>query len=541
MPLTRSQRVNRAVTTMKNNQTVDENQIQSSNMLNSITSALKRKADGRTVLGDLSSRNTGLTRKILGTKSSNTKNTIANSSNILGDKNSKNVSKQTVKNQISSINKGLSLKHDASSNVPIDAKVPKRLLESRNTLLQARLQKPVKQTEFKGHETFTLVPMDVWRLELKAQLIQRNVFYDIEKENANNHYESPDFSFGVFEYMKWREEQFEFKPYLDNYQTQISESDRRSFIDWMVEYQEIAEVNHETLYLAVRLCDYFFARQKISHAHLQLYGFVGYLLASKFEERWPPTFEDMIYISDDAYSRDDIIQAELSMLKTLEFDINIPHSYRYLRRYAKCCGMDMKCLTVARFYLELTLMEYEYVTESQSLLAAASLWITLLTLGYDVEQRTQTAPIRKYKKHWADILSYYTGHQEWEVIPLALRLLNTVRKVQMDCKSVRGDVADDPEVADHVLKVVYKKYASETFFEVAKFPVIDQETAVRHLRRAQSDKIDFEAQEEPSTKRVSNGCTSDLKKMTLRSSSPREGRRTPVEDTSDKENVGQEN
>ena len=34
------------------------------------------------------------------------------------------------------------------------------------------------------------------------------------------------------------------------------------------------------------------------------------------------------------------------------------------------------------FYLELTLQEYQYVSESQSKLAAAALWIALSTLGY---------------------------------------------------------------------------------------------------------------------------------------------------------------
>ena len=70
------------------------------------------------------------------------------------------------------------------------------------------------------------------------------------------------------------------------------------------------------------------------------------------------------------------------MLKAVDFDLNIPISYRYLRRYSKCIGMDMKSLTVSRFYLELTLQEYEFVAEKQSLLAAACLWISLYTLGY---------------------------------------------------------------------------------------------------------------------------------------------------------------
>merc|ERR1711881_220213 len=240
---------------------------------------------------------------------------------------------------------------------------------------------------------------------------------------------------------------------------------------WMVEFQEIQETTHETLYLAVRLCDYCFSKRTVSRDKLQLYAFVGFLLASKFEERWPPTFEDMIYLSEDAYRREDFVTAELDMLKVIDFDINVPISYRYLRRYAKVVGMDMKSLTVARFYLELTLQEYQYVSESQSKLAAAALWIALSTLGYDINTRKKcTTGVRYNKKYWTDLLSYYTGFHEWEVVELARRMAGTARDIQFQCKDLDPDDIEEIE-DDKICKIIYNKYASATFFEVAKLKI----------------------------------------------------------------------
>jgi len=241
-------------------------------------------------------------------------------------------------------------------------------------------------------------------------------------------------------------------------------------------------------------------------------------MGSKFEERWPPTFEDMIYLSEDAYRREDFVTAELDMLKVIDFDINVPISYRYLRRYAKVVGMDMKSLTVARFYLELTLQEYDYVTESQSKLAAAALWIALSTLGYDVSRRQKsTTGVRYNKKYWTDLLSYYTGFHEWEVVELARRMAGTARDIQFQCKDLDPDDIEEIE-DDKICKIIYNKYASATFFEVAKLKIPEDQNITLHMRRCESERIDFEATQEPQVKRRSSGCSSRLRKMTLRSS-----------------------
>jgi len=462
--------------------------------------AVKRKPDGRKVLGDATNKSVGLSRR----------------------------------------KPNLALKRSATG----DACVKKF-----QTISKDAKQRPVEEDsrpKFQGHAEFTFVPLDVWRLEMREELIAKGKFHDQELINKENHIESPDFSLGIFEYMKWREERFPVNEYLTPAssgsmqsfkQTGFNERDRKMLIDWMVEFQEIQETTHETLYLAVRLCDYYFGQRQVSREKLQLFAFVGYLLASKFEERWPPTFEDMIYLSEDSYTRDDFIKAELDMLKVLDFDINIPISYRYLRRYAKCIGMDMKAMTVARFYLELTLQEYQFVGEQQSKLAAAALWITLSTLGYVSETRSRSqSPVRHTKKYWCDLLSFYTGVHEWEIIDLAKRMAQAAREVQEECASLQNDF-DDDQANDKVCKVIYNKYASETFFMVARERIPTVEEISIHVRRCESERIDFEVVQEPQVKRQSFGSevrrtNSRLRKMTLRSST------TPphMADENDKEN-----
>ena len=45
--------------------------------------------------------------------------------------------------------------------------------------------------------------------------------------------------------------------------------------------------------------------------------------------------DDFLYVCDGAYSSIDIIRMEMAILRTLDFDLGIPLSYRFLRRYAR--------------------------------------------------------------------------------------------------------------------------------------------------------------------------------------------------------------
>lgn len=64
----------------------------------------------------------------------------------------------------------------------------------------------------------------------------------------------------------------------------------------------------ETLYLTVNLIDRFLAVQPVVRKKLQLVGVTAMLLACKYEEVSVPVVEDLILISDKAYSRIEVLQ-----------------------------------------------------------------------------------------------------------------------------------------------------------------------------------------------------------------------------------------
>lgn len=63
----------------------------------------------------------------------------------------------------------------------------------------------------------------------------------------------------------------------------------------------------ETLYLTVNLIDRFLAVQSVIRKKLQLVGITALLLACKYEEVSVPVVEDLILISDKAYTRNEVL------------------------------------------------------------------------------------------------------------------------------------------------------------------------------------------------------------------------------------------
>ena len=48
-----------------------------------------------------------------------------------------------------------------------------------------------------------------------------------------------------------------------------------------------------------------------------------------------PEISDFVFITDKAYTKQEILDMERSILVTLEFNITVPSSYRFLQRFCK--------------------------------------------------------------------------------------------------------------------------------------------------------------------------------------------------------------
>ena len=75
----------------------------------------------------------------------------------------------------------------------------------------------------------------------------------------------------------FREAQFRLPDYI-SIQPEISKMMRAILVDWLVEVQESFELNHETLYTAVKILDSFMSKKVVQKEDLQLVGATACLI-----------------------------------------------------------------------------------------------------------------------------------------------------------------------------------------------------------------------------------------------------------------------
>ena len=79
---------------------------------------------------------------------------------------------------------------------------------------------------------------------------------------------------------------------------------------------------------------------------------------------------------------------ERSILVTLNFDLTICSSYRFLERFAKIAKAKPMTFHLAQYLIELTLLEHRMLLYSPSLIAAAALNLALQILYREMSRWT---------------------------------------------------------------------------------------------------------------------------------------------------------
>ena len=139
----------------------------------------------------------------------------------------------------------------------------------------------IKQQESKNQEEVTAAA-PINRNPCPKRTLPDGVQWDFDAENWSDPYQVPQYAMDIFEYLKEREKLFPINDYMER-QVCLSKWMRSLLIDWMVAVQESFELNHETLYLAVKLVDLYLTKVTVSKETLQLLGAASLFIASKFD------------------------------------------------------------------------------------------------------------------------------------------------------------------------------------------------------------------------------------------------------------------
>ncbi|KAL5074279.1 hypothetical protein RYX36_013263 [Vicia faba] len=183
--------------------------------------------------------------------------------------------------------------------------------------------------------------------------------------------------------------------YMERLQHDISPRMRGILIDWLVEVSEEYKLVPDTLYLTVNLIDRFLSTCLIQKHKLQLLGVTCMLIASKYEEISAPRVEEFCFITDNTYTKEEVVKMEKEVLSLLRFQLSVPTTKTFLRRFIQAAQSSYKDPRVeleflANYLAELTLVEYSFLQFLPSLVAASAVFLARWTLNHSEHPWTPT-------------------------------------------------------------------------------------------------------------------------------------------------------
>ncbi|XWS24154.1 hypothetical protein CRYUN_Cryun28dG0076200 [Craigia yunnanensis] len=219
----------------------------------------------------------------------------------------------------------------------------------------------------------------------------------------------------IYEYLHQMEMDPKRRPlpdYIEKVQKDVSRNMRGILVDWLVEVAEEYKLVTDTLYMTVSYIDRFLSLNALNRQKLQLLGVSSMLIASKYEEINPPNVEDFCYITDNTYTKDEVVKMEADILKYLKFELGNPTVKTFLRRFSRVAQEDYKASSLQTAFLgyylaELSLLDYGCVKFLPSMVAASVIFLTRFII--------------QPKRHpWSSAMQQYSGYKASDLKECAL-------------------------------------------------------------------------------------------------------------------------
>ena len=98
----------------------------------------------------------------------------------------------------------------------------------------------------------------------------------------------------------------------------------------------------------------------------------------------PPSVDEFVYMTENGYTKDEILKGERIILQTLDFTVSSYCSpYSWVRRISKADDYDIQTRTLSKFLMEVTLLDHRFLRCKPSMIAAVGMYLARKMLGGD--------------------------------------------------------------------------------------------------------------------------------------------------------------
>ena len=211
--------------------------------------------------------------------------------------------------------------------------------------------------------------------------------------NFNNNQENIAF---VGEYLEeiymnllLEEKQATIKPKLGymNTQYEINEIMRAILIDWIIDIHLKFKLRQETLFMTIWLIDTYLSYAFVPREKFQLLGITCLLISCKSHEIYYPQQNKLIEMTDNAYTKQEMLTMENEILKKLNFYIVCPNPIDFYNILSKMFNFEKKHYFLGNYFIESALVYYQILKYSSSVIACSCAYLVMKYYRIDGYQK----------------------------------------------------------------------------------------------------------------------------------------------------------
>lgn len=282
---------------------------------------------------------------------------------------------------------------------------------------------------------------------LDEPIMTRNQCSEMLNQNTQlvlEYIENIHSSFYETENNEYLKDLYPYPNYMKIKQKDINDKMRVILFDWLIDVHLKWKLLHETLFITFNIIDRYLGVKPTQRDELQCVGVGALLLACKYEEIYFPEISDFQEITDNAFSKQEILKKESDILFCLKYDITVPSALRFFEIFNVYLKLEGREKYSALYLIELCIFDYSMLKFKPSLIATGCMMLVI-----------------SHNKKLKDILSYICLYNNDQIANFCLELMNIYKK------------------PDHGSKSITRKYSLPKFYEVGKVNII-AELAEKH-------------------------------------------------------------
>ena len=164
--------------------------------------------------------------------------------------------------------------------------------------------------------------------------------------------------------------------YMDD-QNEINEQMRSILIDWIIDVHYKFGFSDETLFMTVLIIDRYSTIRQISRLKLQLLGITALMISCKHEEIDLPKIDDFLYITDNAYTKQEMVKMENDILRALDFALLFPSPIKFFEYLSINFNFSKKLHFMGKYLMESFLIDIKNIKYKASVISCACAYIVM--------------------------------------------------------------------------------------------------------------------------------------------------------------------